>query len=218
MMESKLVKLVSRLALLVGFSSSVCFAGYYDVLDNGEILPKGTYKLGGNTQLLTNPFTGVNIGATIDAGFEDQYGMRAIAGFGKTDYFLGAMFKWMPIPDVQNQPAVGFNVGLIYGRWFDQSELTIRGEPLVSKKFAMGGGYITPYAALPIGILMRNSNTKSSGTDVTWQVAVGSQVQVERWKNLQFIGEVGLDISNAFSYVSLGAVWYFDEQNGFELK
>ena len=66
---------------------------------------------------------------------------------------------------------------------------------------------------------MRNSNDpdQDDDTKMAWQIVVGSQLQVERWKTLQFIAEVGVELDNAPSHVSLGAVVYFDEE-GFAIE
>jgi hypothetical protein len=203
--------------MIMGFMSSPCWA-YLDVLDTGEVLPKGSYKLTGDTQILTSQ-GGLNLGAIADLGIQDQFGARAIVGFGRTDYSFGGMFKWMPIPDVDGQPAIGMNAGLVYGKWNDSTDLTFRVEPLISKKFNMESNTIlTPYASLPIGMRVRNSSTQDTASVLTWQLALGTQLQIEKWKNLQFMAEVGLDLGNALSYVTVAAVWYFDEQNGFQLK
>ena len=215
-MNSRTIRFALRSLLLISFFSSPCWA-YYEVLDTGEILPKGSYKLTGDAQLLTDP-GGVNVGAIIDAGFQDEFGARALVGFGRTDYFVGAMFKWIPIPDVDGQPAVGFNLGLIYAKWNDANDLTFRFDPLISKKFNLDNTVLTPYASIPLGVRMRNSSTQDTASHVTAQLALGSQLQVERWKNLQFMAEVGLDLSHAYSYVTAAAVWYFDEEHGFQLK
>ena len=126
------MRIMAKMLLVgcVGLLGSQAFA-YYDVLDNGEVLPQGHYKLTGDAQLLTDT-GGLNVGAIFDAGFQDEYGIRALAGTGRTDYFMGALFKCMPIPDTENQPAVGFNAGLLYAKWEDSRDLTFRFEPLVS--------------------------------------------------------------------------------------
>lgn len=204
------------LALIVGLMSTPCWA-YYEVLDTGEIMAPGHYKLTATGQALTST-GGANVAAIFDAGFQEQYGVRAIAGFGHTDYFLGTYFKWMPIPDMDSQPAIGFNLGLLYAKQADVRDLNFRFEPLLSKKFSGDTLVLTPYVTLPFGLRTRNSETQDSRASVTWQLAVGSQVQIERWKNLQFMGEIGLDLENAVSYVSAAAVWYFDQENGFQLK
>jgi hypothetical protein len=196
--------------------SSTCWA-YYDVLDTGEMLPKGTYKLTGDAQLLTET-GGLNVGASIDTSFRDEYGARALVGFGRTDYFMGALFKWAPIPDIDNQPAIGFNLGLLYAHWNGNADLTVRFEPIISKKFTIERSVVTPYASVPLGLRMRTTNANTNTSDLTAQLVLGSQLQVEKWKNLQFIGEIGLDLGNALSSISLAAIWYFDVENGFQLK
>ncbi len=213
---NSIFRVLSKSVFILGFLSSPCWA-YYEVLDNAEILSRGAYKLTGATQALTES-GGLNATGIFDAGFTEDFGARALAGFGKTDFYFGAMAKWIPIPDVENQPAVGFNGGLIYAKWLDGHDLTFRVEPLVSKKFNIDSSTVTPYASLPIGIRMRNSKYKDDTTEMTWQLVLGSQLQLERWKNLQFIGEVGLDLDNSLAHVEVGAIFYFDDKNGFEIK
>lgn len=209
--------MIKKLALLGLFVSSTCWA-YYDVLDTGEILAPGKYKLTGGVQALTSTGGG-NVDAMVDMGIQDQFGVRALAGFGKTDYSVGAMFKWVPIPDVENQPAVGFNLGLVYAKWMDARDLTLRFEPLVSKKFVLDVCTLTPYASLPLGIRTRNSNNRDidTTTRIPVQFVIGSQLQVPKWENIQFMAEIGVDVDQALSHITVGALWYFD-QNGFEVK
>jgi hypothetical protein len=209
--------IIKKIALASFLLSSTCWA-YYDVLDTGETLAPGKYKLSSGVQALTSTGGG-NLDAMIDMGFQDEFGVRGIVGFGRTDYSLGAMFKWIPIPDVDNQPAVGFNIGLLYGKWNDSRDLTLRWEPLVSKKFVMDVCTLTPYASIPLGIRTRTSDSRDVNTDtrIPIQFVAGSQVKVQKWENLQFMGEVGVDLDQAYSYITVGAVWYFDE-HGFELK
>src|SRR5665213_1970052 len=203
------MKSILKLAAIVltATISSAAFA-YYDVLDTGEVMAPGKYKLTADTQLVTSE-GGINVGAIFDAGFQEEFGVRALAGFGTTDYYMGGLFKWMPVPDVGGQPAVGCNVGLIYGKWHDSRDLTLRGEPLVSKQFTLERIIVTPYSSLPLGIRTRNSDNRQIDTDAKFQAqfVAGSQLQVEKWKNLQFLGEVGLDLSNnSLSHVSVAAV------------
>jgi hypothetical protein len=195
--------------------SSPCWA-YYEVLDTGEVLAPGHHKITGGLQALTDD-GGANMTGIFDTGLQQDWGLRGIVGFGKTDYSLGGMVKWVPIPDVEGQPAVGLNAGLTYARWNDANELTFRFEPLVSKKFMIDTAAITPYASVPIGVRVRNSNRADvdDDTQTTFQLALGSQLQVEQLKNLQFIAELGLDLDHAFPYVSVGALFYFDNENGF---
>jgi hypothetical protein len=193
------------------FHSSLSWA-YLDVLDTGEIIPEQTYKMTTGLQALTDR-GGINLDARFDVGFREEFGGRVLVGFGKTDYYFGGLFKWIPVPDIEGQPAIGFNLGLIYARDGNLQDLTFRFEPLISKRFTLDGAYLTPYASIPIGIRNRDSSNRQvdQTTRVAGQVVVGSQLQVEKWSKLQFIAEVGADLNHALSHISVAAILYFDE-------
>lgn len=217
-MKTHSLRTVFKVALtLITFSLSAPAWAYYGVLDNGEILSAGHYKLTGDLQALTSS-GGLNIGTRFDIGFQDEFGARAILGAGTTDVFFGGLLKWMPVPDIEGQPAIGFNAGLLYANDGGTRDLTFRFEPLVSKKFKVDDSYLTPYASLPIGLRQRDAREGHNTSYVTTQLVAGSQLEIPKWKNLQFIGELGLNLDNAFSYVSVGAILYFDSENGVQLQ
>ncbi len=210
---------LSLLAFVAISFTAPAWAAYYGVLDNGEVLAAGRYKLTTDMQALTKN-GGINAGAAVDVGFQEDFGIRALIGFGKTDFYGGAMVKWMPIPDLDNQPAIGVNVGIIYGKDEDINDLTFRAEPLVSKRVVVDQTVFTPYVSAPVNVRVRNSNDPDvkEETRMAFQLVLGSQLQIAPYKNLQFTGEIGLDLDQSPGYVSLGAVWYFDAQNGFSLN
>jgi hypothetical protein len=129
------------------------------------------------------------------------------------------MVKWIPIPDVDKQPAMGINIGLVYGKDGDYSDLTFRFEPMLSKKIDVEGTVFTPYAAAPVGMRMRDTSNPyiNDDTKATFQLVVGSQLQVEKWKTMQFMAEVGIDIDNSPGYVAGAVVFYFDKE-GFSIE
>lgn len=202
--------------MTLGLLSTPSWA-YMDVLDTGEIMKPGNYKLTGNMQALTTS-GGLNLGLTFDAGFQEEFGVRILGGLGRTDFYTGALFKWMPIPDVDDQPAIGFNVGLLYAKWNDNRDLTFRFEPLISKKFVLENLVLTPYGSLPLGLRTRNSEVNDTGSAVSWQLVLGSQFQIEKWKNLQFMAEIGLELEHAISHIGVAAVFYFDPEVGMQIK
>ncbi len=203
--------MISRALVLTLLMAAVPASAYYSVLDTGEILPSGLYKLTGNMQVLTEN-SKLNLGVRGDMGISDEFGLRVIGGFGEMDTFLGAMFKWMPIPDVDKQPAMGFGIGLIYGNDDDMTDVTIRFEPLISKTFEYQGTVFTPYGAVPLGLRMRDHDNDSLDSDkATLQMVGGVQVQVEKWKSLQFIGEIGVDLTEAPGFLNFGVVYYFGD-------
>ncbi len=190
----------------------------YALLDNGEIMQPGHFKLTGSTQILTES-GGANLAARFDAGINEEMGFRGLLGLGKTDVFVGGLFKWMPIPDIERQPTIGTNVGMIYVKDNNIRDLLFRFEPLLAKKVVVERTVFTPYASIPFSIRNRSSSASDvdTNTRVTWQLVAGSQLEVERWKNIQFLAEVGIKLDNAPSYIAVGALIYFDEQ-GFSIE
>ena len=202
------------LALLaLGLSAQSASAGFYSTMDTGKLLAPGHYKLGAETQFITEGDDGVNLGARIDGGIDDEWGWRGLVGFGTTDVFLGAFAKWVPIPDVDNQPAVGALIGVVYANYGDISELTLRVHPFVSKAFEVSFGDLTPYASLPLGL-----RTADGETDLTSQIVFGTEFRPGGLEKINFLAEIGFDIDNAFPYFSIGATLEFDEDNGIEFK
>ena len=65
---------------------------------------------------------------------------------------------------------------------------------------------------------MRDPRDEAHTTYVAWQIVAGTQLQVEKWKNLQFIAEVGANLNNALSHVSFGAIYYIDPERGLVLE
>jgi len=208
----------AALTLLTFLMASQSAWAYHEVLDNAEVLERGKFKLTGGLQAITDT-GGVNAVGAVDSGIQEDFGLRGLFGFGETDYYLGGMVKWIPIPDVDNQPAVGLNAGLTYAKWMHNTkDLVFRVEPLVSKKFKIQDAEITPYGSLPLGLRMRSAPDRDDSTRVEVQLAAGAQLQVGSWKNLQFIGEIGLDLDEAFSYFTAGAIMYLDSETGFSLE
>lgn len=188
-------------------------AGYYSVLDTGEIMPTGQYKFAPDLQILTDS-GGLNIGATGDMGINDEFGVRAVAGFGKTDFFLGGLLKWTPVPDIEGQPLIGGNIGILYAKDNSVRDLTFRVEPLISKRLSLSGSAITPYLATPLSLRMRNSDDPKvdEDTKLGWQIVGGGQLQIEQLKKVQFMAEVGVELNEAPSYVAASMIFYVDEE------
>ena len=196
-----------------GLTSEQAFAGYYSTMDTGKLLKEGHYNLGAETQFITEGDDGVNLDAKLDGPIDDEWNWRGMVGFGTTDFYLGGFVKWVPIPDFENQPAVGALIGVLYANYSHISALNFRFHPFVSKSFIFDFGEITPYAALPLGF-----RTADGDTDFTVQVALGSQFKPDAFERISFLAEIGFDIDNAFPYFSIGATLEFDEENGIEFK
>lgn len=196
------------LGLIIGLAAPQAHA-FYSTMDTGDVLPEGKYSIGAETQFITNNDSGANLVTRFDGGISEEAGFRGELGFGTTDLHLGAFFKWIPIPDYDQQPAIGITSGLVFAEYSGHSEVSLRFHPIISKGFATEFGKITPYGSLPFGLRSYNDDT-----DVPVQMTLGSELffsQIPLWR---FKGEVGFDLNDAFTYISIGASLDFDAENG----
>ncbi len=204
--------------LFLIFLISPLAQAYYSVLDTGEILQPGHYDMSLEGEFVTNNGRGANLVGRFDAPLSEETQVRAMVGFGTTDFHFGALFKWIPVPDLKRQPAIGLIAGGIFARITDDRSsntyLTFRLAPLISKTIAISGGELTPFASLPLGI-----RTGASRVDGPVQFAVGTEYKTNHLENFKFRGELGFDLNNkSYSYVSLNAILLFDEEHGIVFK
>ncbi len=195
---------------LSSLSSPAAWA-LYSTMDTGDLLETGEYQAQISSQFMTQHSSGINIVGRFDSHFDPDANLRAIVGFGETDFQLGAFVKWMPIPDFQRQPAMGLLMGLLYARDNDEDELNLRFHPLISKRFTAEFGDLTPYGSLPFGLRSRDGKV-----DFPLQVVVGTDFKPYQWDNLSVRLELGFNLAEAFSYVSLGLVLQIDEEKGIQ--
>lgn len=165
-------------------------------------------------QFILTDNTGFNIGAHFDFGFNQSSNFRALLGAGSTNFYSGVFYKWIPIPDYNDQPAIGLTAGVLYASLDGgNSSLSFRLQPLISKKFQADWAELTPYASLPFGLA-----TSQGDTIYPLQFVVGSEIKPHELKKLSFFAEFGLNISRAFNYVTLAAALEFDEDSGFKIE
>lgn len=205
-------KFTFALTLLTSLSSQA----YYTFQDSGDMLEPNRYALGTELQMVTSNDSGVNLVGKFDGGLTDELNYRAVLGFGEVSFQMQGLLKWVPIPDIDNQPAIGITTGLLYAKYdTDDSstanEFSIRFIPFLSKKFDSAVGPFTPYVAAPMAI-----RTYDSDSDVPLSLAIGSKYESVDLKGVEFTAEIGFDIDKAFNYISLGALFPFDE--GFNFK
>ncbi len=192
------------LGLILSFFTSTAF-GYNSIINTGNITESGTYKLGSELQILTDEPTGANILVYIDLPTKSQsVDYRIKFGTGEADVNVGVAAKWIPVPDLQNQPALGFifDVDWISDENFDFA--TMRVAPLISKKFGWEYGTMTPYAAVPLGARYILENVEDE-FDFFAQMTFGVELNFEAHQNLTFFGEAGFDLEDAITYFSFSA-------------
>jgi len=191
------------LTTLLWVSQAHC---YFSTMDTGEIIKSGQYRAMADLQYVGDP-SGLNLGGAFDAGVSESSNIRALAGFGSVSFTAGLMYKWVPFPDYQNQPAIGIMAGGVWARYEGENYPSLRIHPIVSKDFEIDIGKLTPYASLPFGV---TSGPRRNTFPL--QLALGSQIKLLDFPDWAFLAEVGLNLNESFSYGTVGAAYYFDEK------
>ena len=127
--------------------------------------------------------------------FDDADG-RITFGTGKTDFWMQASLKWVPFPDVDQQPAMGLRSAIGYSRDEDLDSVHFQITPLFSKKAATSYGNMIPYVGIPITYI----STKNSSITAT-QFTVGAEwfPRVDRHVG----AELNLNMNKSVSSVSV---------------
>lgn len=191
------------------FLSSTSHA-YLSMAESGELVPSGKYQVGVEPQILTNKGGGANFNVFFDAPLSESSSARLSMGGGAVDFNAFASVKWMPFPDVDNQPAMGLRAGAGMARDEGENLLQLQIAPLLSKKFDTEYGLTVPYFAVPFTFL----NTKEENV-VASNLVIGSEYHHPDWTTVTLGGEVGFDMNKSYSYISIFATFPFDSAQGF---
>ncbi len=181
---------------------------YFSTIDTGELIAPDKYQVSLEPQLIFNRYEGFDIVGRVDTGLTEATGLRGILGFGKVNFQIGGMYKWVPFPDVAGQPAIGLDAGVILARIDENTEFNVRLHPLISKRLESEIGDFVPYASLPLGVSVRKEKTV-----VPLQIAGGTEFRPLNLPRISFFAELGININEAFSYVSLAAAYRFDDSS-----
>ena len=197
-------------ALLLSFLLSPQAHAYLSLAESGELVQDGKYQVGAEAQLLTNRGNGANINAFFDTRLNESMSGRLSMGGGSVDFNAFASAKWIPFPDVDNQPAMGLRFGAGIARDEDLNLIQLQVAPLASKRYQTDIGLMVPYVALPFTFL----NTKEENY-VASNIAFGTEYSHPDFEYGFFGVEIGAELSKSYSYISIFATFPFDSQNGF---
>jgi len=179
---------------------------YYTLQDTGDMLKPNQMRLGAEAEFVTHGDDGLDVTGKFDYGVRDDLGLRVEAGTGATDILVGGYVKWVPIPDYQNQPAIGVVVGGHYAHYHAESETALRITPFASKNFATDIGPLTPYAGLAIAMAEYNGD---SFTPI--QLVLGCKAHFEEVKGVDFTAELDFDVNQAPNAITVGALFPLPE-------
>lgn len=203
---------LAKIGLLL--ASSVLFSSpswaYLGMGGAAEIPKPGTYVVGGELQALTNEGGGVILGSLLEMPHTEDFSTRYNLGVGKIDFQLGAGFKWTPIPDFENQPAMGLRLSGWYARQADMNVWTFQLAPMFSKKFQTDIGLVTPFVAVPVN-LVNSKERNYTGTQFT----IGSEFQHNELESMFFSAEVAINLKDSYSFIGATINFPFDSEYGF---
>ena len=195
---------------LLATGLSLQASAHFSALDTADTLPENRYRVMLEPQVISGGPSGANMLARFDAPINNESGIRGVLGVGSLDLQAGVFYKWAPIPDVDDQPAMSITSGFTYANYDGKDLFSIRAYPTVSKKYKWELGDINPYVSLPISMASQDGQSL-----FPIQLAVGSEVKFNQIKDLDFFGEVGIEVKDSYSYISLGVAAYFDESGTF---
>ncbi|MFK8137177.1 MAG: hypothetical protein AB8E15_02345 [Bdellovibrionales bacterium] len=179
---------------------------YQSVLETGDILPndyESNFIL--ETQVVTTGDDGFNLRGHFDQRVNESSQLRFTLGTGVNNLQAAAHYKFIPIPDFENQPAIGLIAGVTYASLDGANFLGLQAKAIVSKLFESIHGPFTPYAAITTGIgISQNFDGNPS------QLNIGTKFKSHKLPNYQFYAEIGSEIADSFSYFSLGLEWQFE--------
>lgn len=184
-----------------------CAHAYNSVIQTGDLVDPGAFQAALVPQAIFDRYDGVNVDALLDVGVDASSSARGLIGIGDgVDFEVGGLYKYIPFPDTERQPAIGAEAGVIFARTKGKSELDLRLNPLLSKKLETEIGDLSPYASIPLGLAFRDGTTL-----VPIQLTAGAELRLLSTPNLSFFLEGGINLHDAFGYISGALAWRFDE-------
>lgn len=186
---------------------------YLTVLESGELVPIKLNRIGVIPQIVTTEGSGFNADISLDSGWSEATSSRVSLGAGKMDIHLGGSVKWVPYPDVAQQPALGVRGSVWYARYKEANFFTFSAAPLMSKKVAYAQGLFVPYVALPINYTLNQEKNFFSQ-----QFVIGSEFKSPTYPLTTFSGELGVNLKDSYSFIAFLFSYQFDGTKGLPLK
>ena len=130
---------------------------------------------------------------------ENQYRVS-----GELQDITAGFLKWVPFPDLDTQPAIGIMGGVSFSGNHGYSSFSALIKPFISKTYEFEFGHFTPYGGLTTGSTSSDGHSSSP-----LFVHGGMEWKPKDLPQLNFMGEIGFDINDAFNYISISASYYF---------
>lgn len=200
------MKYFKSLAIVMLLFSPLGSHAYYSLMDTADILGPNEFTITGEGQWVTSGKRGLNFRGHLDQAINDSSQYRFTLGTGVNVLQAAFQYKWVPIPDFDDQPGIGFIFGATYAKIPDDSVLGVTVKVVASKNYYKDWGVITPYGGITAGIGVNSDKTTSPS-----QLNLGSRWRPESWDKSFLMGEIAWDISDSFTYISIGLQHDFKE-------
>lgn len=196
------------LITLIAFAASTSSA-YLSLNESAEILPENYFNLGFAPQTYLSDGGGFDASVFADAHLYDNTDGRITIGGGDVDFWTQASVKWVPFPDVDNQPAIGLRGAFGYSRNDDENFMHLQISPILSKKSLTSAHDMLPYVGLPITYVMEKGNNY-----VATQISLGALWFP--WNVAQLGAEFNLNLKNSISSASVFMNFPFEGATGYK--
>lgn len=183
---------------------------YLTVGETAELLPPNYYLIGLEPQAVISEGGGFNLGAYFDSHVMQDVNGRIKIGAGSNDFWVEGTLKWVPIPDVESQPAIGFRGGISYSRDEKLNYINVQVTPIVSKKTNTIYGDMIPFVALPITWV----KPSTGDSYIASQFAIGAEWYSDEFAHIG--AEVDVNLSKSISSVSAFVSFPFDGTTGYK--
>lgn len=182
---------------------------YLSVNESAEILPENYYNLGFAPQAFLSNGNGYDLSAFADMHLFENTDGRISIGAGDIDFWTQASVKWVPFPDVDNQPAIGVRAAVGYARNEDQNMTQVQIAPLISKKSNTSAHDMIPYFSIPLTYFFEKESNY-----LATQAALGAIWFP--WATAQIGAEFDLNLKNSTSSATLFFNFPFEGSTGYK--
>lgn len=207
-----MVKLFISLFFLLFFQMSSAQA-YYTFLTTGDIPRPNTYKGTGFIQFITDGPVGTTLNAQLESYLREDASLLLGVGAG-THQVVSVALKWVPVPDLSTQASLGLLLGAHYGSFktriasdlisTSQQDFSVFVKTFVSKQLPLELGEMKSFASLHLGVQVLEGETK-----IPALLSVGTELKLFSRPDLNFTGELGFNLNQAFTYLSMGLIFLY---------
>lgn len=193
--------------VFVAFASLLPASAGAGVFGIPHFVEQGSFAFGIEPEIVLNGDAGLGVNGRFIYGLTELNNVQIIAGTGGggRNFRVGGNLTFDFFPDVEGQPGIGLALQSIYYRYRGVGGvLELTGIPYIHKAFRTGSSEVEPYFAFPTGVTLDSGDVRG----VVW-AAVGSYFQPDPESRIRYGMELGIDVSNAATYVSGGLMYFY---------